>query len=112
MQNIIFRIVAKTERVLTAIAAALMAVLSIIVCWQVFARYILQKEPHLGRGILRDGDHVGRLARSAAAAVWTGDHMRLEILTKKAAQTLWRRRRNYHRHGYRLFRATSCSPMA
>ncbi|MFA5853072.1 MAG: TRAP transporter small permease [Spirochaetales bacterium] len=82
MQTIIFKIIAKTERVLTAIAAALMAVLSIVVCWQVFARYILQKSPiWVEEFSVTAIMWVGLLG--AAAAVWTGDHMRLEILTKK-----------------------------
>jgi len=82
MQDIISRIIDRMERILTAIAATLMAILSIIVCWQVFARYILQKSPTwVEEFSVTAIMWVGLLG--AAAAVWTGDHMRLEILTKR-----------------------------
>jgi len=70
------------ERVLTAITAALMGFLSIIVCWQVFARYVLQKSPiWVEEFSVTAIMWIGLLG--AAGAVWTGDHMRLEFVAKR-----------------------------
>ncbi len=82
MRNLISRIIDRLERILTGFAAALMALLSVIVCWQVFARYVLQKSPvWVEEFSVTAIMWVGLLG--AAAAVWTGDHMRLKILTQK-----------------------------
>lgn len=78
--RIITRIVDRMERILTGISAALMAILSIIVCWQVFARYVLQKSPiWVEEFSVTAIMWVGLLG--AASAVWTGDHMRLKFVT-------------------------------
>ncbi|TXT50323.1 MAG: tripartite ATP-independent periplasmic transporter DctQ component [Spirochaetes bacterium] len=82
MRNAIMRIVGRAERVLTAIAAIVMAALSVVVCWQVFARYVLQKSPiWVEEFSVTAIMWIGLLG--AASAVWTGDHMRLELVTKK-----------------------------
>ncbi len=82
MQATLKKIIGFAERVLTAICAFLMGVLSLIVCWQVFARYVLQKSPiWVEEFSVTALMWIGLLG--AAAAVWTGDHMRLELLTKR-----------------------------
>lgn len=82
MQTAIGKVIGYAERVLTAICAFLMGILSLIVCWQVFARYVLQKSPvWVEEFSVTALMWIGLLG--AAAAVWTGDHMRLELLTKR-----------------------------
>lgn len=82
MLDAVTKIFDRMERLLTGIAAALMAVLSVIVCWQVFARYVLQKSPiWVEEFSVTAIMWVGLLG--AASAVWSGDHMRLKILTQK-----------------------------
>lgn len=82
MRKLIARGASFVERALTAVAAAIMGVLSLIVCWQVFARYVLQKSPiWVEEFSVTAIMWIGLLG--AAAAVWTGDHMRLEFITKK-----------------------------
>ena len=82
MPDLFARIIDRLERVLTGIAAAIMGVLALIVCWQVFARYVLQKSPvWVEEFSVTAIMWIGLLG--AAAAVWTGDHMRLEWVTKK-----------------------------
>ena len=82
MRKAIQRIIGGVERALTAVAATLMAILSLVVCWQVFARYVLQKSPiWVEEFSVTAIMWIGLLG--AAAAVWTGDHMRLEFVTKK-----------------------------
>jgi len=82
MQVTLTRIINRMERILTGFAAAIMAVLSLIVCWQVFARYVLQKSPiWVEEFSVTAIMWIGLIG--AAAAVWTGDHMRLELLTKR-----------------------------
>jgi len=82
MQVALTRIINRMERILTGFAAVIMAVLSLIVCWQVFARYILQKSPiWVEEFSVTAIMWIGLIG--AAAAVWTGDHMRLELLTKR-----------------------------
>ncbi len=82
MPDLFARIIDRLERVLTGIAAAIMGVLALIVCWQVFARYVLQKSPvWVEEFSVTAIMWIGLLG--AAAAVWTGDHMRLEWVTKR-----------------------------
>lgn len=76
------KIVNRIERTLTAFSAILMAVLSILVCWQVFARYVLQKSPiWVEEFSVTAIMWIGLLG--AASAVWSGDHMKLEFVAKK-----------------------------
>jgi len=87
MQDLVSRILGRMERVLTGFAAAIMAALSLIVCWQVFARYILQKSPvWVEEFSVTAIMWIGLLG--AASAVWTGDHMRLELVAKRLPKRL------------------------
>lgn len=82
MQSKIDKVINRIERVLTAFSALLMAVLSVLVCWQVFARYVLQKSPiWVEEFSVTAIMWIGLLG--AASAVWSGDHMKLEFVAKK-----------------------------
>ena len=87
MESAFTKIVNRMERVLTGFAAAIMAILSLLVCWQVFARYVLQKSPvWVEEFSVTAIMWIGLIG--AAAAVWTGDHMRLELVTKRLPKQL------------------------
>ena len=82
MQGTLAKIIGRMERILTAFTAVVMGILSIVVCWQVFARYVLQKSPYwVEEFSVTAMMWIGLLG--AAASVWTGDHMRLEFVTKR-----------------------------
>ncbi len=82
MQTRLNKVTNRIERTLTAFSAILMAVLSLIVCWQVFARYVLQKSPiWVEEFSVTAIMWIGLLG--AASAVWSGDHMKLEFVAKK-----------------------------
>ncbi|HEY9055096.1 MAG TPA: TRAP transporter small permease [Rectinemataceae bacterium] len=82
MRGGLSKLVGRMERVLTALTAVLMGILSVIVCWQVFARYVLQKSPiWVEEFSVTAIMWIGLLG--AAGAVWTGDHMRLEFVAKR-----------------------------
>ncbi len=82
MPGTLFRIIDRIERILIGVAAAIMGLLSVLVCWQVFARYVLQNSPiWVEEFSVTAIMWIGLLG--AAGAVWTGDHMRLEFVTKK-----------------------------
>jgi TRAP-type C4-dicarboxylate transport system permease small subunit len=82
MREALRRIIGGVERALTAMAASIMGLLSLVVCWQVFARYVLQRSPiWVEEFSVTAIMWIGLLG--AASAVWTGDHMRLELISKK-----------------------------
>ncbi|MFQ3621159.1 MAG: TRAP transporter small permease, partial [Spirochaetales bacterium] len=59
-----------------------MGLLSILVSWQVFARYVLKDSPYwVEEAVVTGMMWVGLLG--AAACVWTGSHMSLELLVKR-----------------------------
>ncbi|HQO46363.1 MAG TPA: TRAP transporter small permease subunit, partial [Rectinema sp.] len=81
MRKDLWRIVNRFERILTGFIAVLMVIVTIVVCWQVFDRYVLHKSPYWAEEFsVTAMMWMGLLG--AASAVWTGDHMRLELLTK------------------------------
>ncbi|MCX8014164.1 MAG: TRAP transporter small permease [Rectinema sp.] len=87
MQAKLFSIINRIERFLTAISAALMGMLSVIVCWQVFARYVLKKSPYwVEEFSVTAMMWIGLLG--AAAAVWSGDHMSLRFFIQKLPRRL------------------------
>lgn len=72
----------KCERLLTGCSAVLMAVLSLVICWQVFARYLLKQSPYwVEEFSVTALMWVGLLG--AASAVWSKDHMSLELVVKR-----------------------------
>jgi TRAP-type C4-dicarboxylate transport system permease small subunit len=59
-----------------------MGILSVLVSWQVFARYVLRDSPYWVEELVVTGMMwVGLLG--AAACVWTGSHMSLELVVKR-----------------------------
>ncbi len=81
MRKDLWRIVNRFERILTGFIAVLMVIVTIVVCWQVFDRYVLHKSPYWAEEFsVTAMMWMGLLG--AAGAVWTGNHMRLELLTK------------------------------
>jgi TRAP-type C4-dicarboxylate transport system permease small subunit len=86
MNEKIIRFLDRMERGLTAFVAVIMSALSLIVCWQVFARYVLQKSPYwVEEFSVTAMMWIGLLG--AAACVWTGSHMSLEILVKRLPES-------------------------
>ena len=72
----------QVERGLTYFTAICMGALSVMVSWQVFARYVLRDSPYWVEEIVVTGMMwVGLLG--AAACVWTGSHMSLELVVKR-----------------------------
>ncbi|MCX7787740.1 MAG: TRAP transporter small permease [Spirochaetes bacterium] len=72
----------RIERGVTYFTALCMGVLSVLVSWQVFARYVLRASPYWVEEIVVTGMMwVGLLG--AAACVWTGSHMSLELVVKR-----------------------------
>jgi len=70
------------ERALTIVSAVLMAALALLVCWQVFARYVLRDSPFWVEEVTVTAMMwVGLLG--GAACVWTGSHMSLELVVKR-----------------------------
>lgn len=81
MRKDLWHIVDRLERILTGFIAILVGIVTIVVCWQVFDRYVLHKSPYWAEEFsVTIMMWMGLLG--AACAVWTGDHMRLELLTK------------------------------
>ncbi len=70
------------ERGLVVVVAVLMSVLALLVCWQVFSRYVLQSSPFwVEELVVTVMMWIGLLG--AAALVWRGSHMSLELLVKR-----------------------------
>jgi TRAP-type C4-dicarboxylate transport system permease small subunit len=82
MVNKLARIAGYVERAITVVAAVLMAALALLVCWQVFARYVLHASPFWVEEITVTAMMwIGLLG--GAACVWTGSHMSLELLVRR-----------------------------
>lgn len=70
------------EKILTAIVAVIMILLSIIVSYQVFARYVLRDSPFW----VEEGSEVMMMwlgILGSAAATWTESHMDLQIVVSR-----------------------------
>jgi TRAP-type C4-dicarboxylate transport system permease small subunit len=81
------RFVEGIERALTIFTAICMGALSLLVCWQVFARYVLRNSPYWVEEIVVTGMMwIGLLG--AASCVWTGSHMSLELLVKRLPERI------------------------
>lgn len=76
------RLIDTLERLLIVVVAVLMSALALLVCWQVFARYVLRASPFwVEELVVTFMMWIGLLG--AAALVWRGSHMSLELLTKR-----------------------------
>lgn len=72
----------RLERGLIVVVGALMSGLAVLVCWQVFSRYVLKASPFWVEEIVVTAMMwIGLLG--AAALVWRGSHMSLELLVKR-----------------------------
>ncbi len=82
MRKNLIAVLNRFERGLTFVAACIMCVLSLVVCWQVFARYVLQSSPYwVEEFSVTAIMWIGLLG--AASALWTGDHMSLQLVVKR-----------------------------
>jgi TRAP-type C4-dicarboxylate transport system permease small subunit len=72
----------RLERVLTAVTAAVMVILSVLICYQVFSRYVLNSSPFWIEEIsVVSIMWIGLLG--AAGCVWTESHMSLELVVSR-----------------------------
>jgi len=75
------------ERLITVVTAVIMIILSALICWQVFARYVLNSSVFWIEEIaVISLMWIGLLG--AAACVWTESHMRLELVVSRLPETL------------------------
>ncbi len=81
MQGVV-RFFDRLERGLIVVVAVLMSALALLVCWQVFSRYVLRASPFwIEELVVTAMMGIGLLG--AAALVWRGSHMSLELLVKR-----------------------------
>ena len=72
----------RIERFITAVTAVIMIILSVLICWQVFSRYILNASPFWIEEIsVISLMWIGLLG--AAGCVWTESHMSLELVVAR-----------------------------
>jgi len=75
------------ERIVTAATAAFLVILTIIICYQVFSRYVLSR--YFSKANLYWIEEMSGIFMmwigllGAAGAVWTDSHMSLDLLVKK-----------------------------
>ncbi|HYH03275.1 MAG TPA: TRAP transporter small permease [Bacillota bacterium] len=77
----------KMERILTGFTAVIMLVLSILICYQVFARYVLNNSPFW----IEETSVIGMMwigLLGAAGCVWTDSHMNLELIVSRLPQAM------------------------
>jgi len=72
----------RIERLITAMTAVVMIILSVLICWQVFSRYVLNASPFWIEEIsVISLMWIGLLG--AAGCVWTESHMSLELVVRR-----------------------------
>jgi len=77
----------RLERFITFATAVIMIVLSALICWQVFSRYVLNASPFWIEEISVIAlMWIGLLG--AAACVWTESHMSLELVASRLPETV------------------------
>jgi TRAP-type C4-dicarboxylate transport system permease small subunit len=80
------RVMEMLERALTVAVGILMGMLALLVSWQVFSRYVLKASPYwIEEFSVTALMWIGLLG--AAAGVWGGSHMSLELLVKRLPDT-------------------------
>jgi TRAP-type C4-dicarboxylate transport system permease small subunit len=83
----LMNILDRLERLITVTTAVIMIVLSALICWQVFSRYVLNSSPFWIEEIsVISLMWIGLLG--AAACVWTESHMSLELVVSRLPETL------------------------
>jgi len=84
--HLIIRWLDRVERMITATTAVIMIILSVLICWQVFSRYILNSSPFWIEEIsVISLMWIGLLG--AAACIWTESHMSLELVVSRLPET-------------------------
>ena len=77
----------RAERSITAATAVIMIILSALICWQVFSRYVLNSSPFWIEEIsVISLMWIGLLG--AAGCVWTESHMSLELVVSRLPETV------------------------
>jgi TRAP-type C4-dicarboxylate transport system permease small subunit len=77
----------RLERFITAVTAAVMILLSVLICWQVFSRYVLNSSPFWIEEIsVVSMMWIGLLG--AAGCVWTESHMSLELVVSRLPEKI------------------------
>jgi len=77
----------RLERFITFSTAVIMIVLSALICWQVFSRYVLNSSPFWIEEIsVISLMWIGLLG--AAACVWSESHMSLELVVSRLPDTV------------------------
>jgi TRAP-type C4-dicarboxylate transport system permease small subunit len=90
--HLIIRWLDRAERLITAATAVIMIILSVLICWQVFSRYVLHSSPFwIEEMSVISLMWIGLLG--AAACVWTESHMSLELVVSRLPETfrIWLR---------------------
>ena len=87
MPEHVINILNRLERFITAATAVITIILSALICWQVFSRYVLNSSPFWIEEIsVISLMWIGLLV--AAACVWTESHMSLELVVSRLPETL------------------------
>ena len=82
MSDPLIRRMDRIERLITAMTAVVMIILSVLICWQVFSRYVLNASPFWIEEIsVISLMWIGLLG--AAGCVWTESHMSLELVVRR-----------------------------
>jgi len=83
----VINILDRLERSITVVTAVIMIILSALICWQVFARYMLNSSVFWIEEIsVISLMWIGLLG--ASACVWTESHMSLELVVSRLPETL------------------------
>lgn len=87
MPELVMNILDRLERFITFATAAIMIILSALICWQVFSRYVLNASPFWIEELsVISLMWIGLLG--AAACVWTESHMSLELVVSRLPETV------------------------
>jgi len=85
--KLVMNILDRLERFITFATAVMMIILSALICWQVFSRYVLNASPFWIEEIsVISLMWIGLLG--AAACVWTESHMSLELVVSRLPETV------------------------
>ncbi len=82
MNKTIIRTLDRLERILTGAVAVMLGLVAILICWQVFARYVLNAGSYwIEEFSVTAMMWIGLLG--SAACVWSGSHMSVELVVKR-----------------------------
>ena len=87
MPEHLMNILDRLERFITFATAVIMIILSALICWQVFSRYVLKSSPFwIEEMSVIALMWIGLLG--AAACVWSESHMSLELVVSRLPETV------------------------